>query len=526
MEITLHLPLWYAMLCKLLPTYFLAYLAQLPTFSINARNPAIAFSSNSDSFALSIFRMMVYSVSWRIRNIPSFAPVWYPTTLALSSDGSQVASGKTDGTIQLWDPSLALKNWSDFSDTMRRHPWLLGWSPDGNRFVIYGDIIGAKLISPCAEVIKTLRKGALRQPQCQFSENSCVFAYWFKTIPIHTPKALFTTDVILPLLHWDAGQCALRVYKSLTGDRLFQVIVPIIHIADLSPDGSLICCVHGARLKGRPRDRANILGWWESVLEVWDVSSGKSLFKSPHELVSSICFLPDNSKIACGMPDGKIQLWDSRTGNYLAAIEHGTDAICDLAFSPDSNRLAYGYADGSLHFCYPLRKGLHHTLIPGSKNSLDPDSMELVLFSPDGTTINYRTSDGTFYAVKVPSELLETSNTSDNEAIPSSSPRSVQCDICKPAADQSPSSANNPAGSIASYSHVKFTSDKTNMRDCMLRSGYEIRFDGWVYDSDQRILWLPPHLRPWSHSMFSAYNDKLTMGTKVGGMLFIDLGKG
>ncbi|KAH7908677.1 WD40-repeat-containing domain protein [Hygrophoropsis aurantiaca] len=481
-----HLPAWVGSVARFVPTRLTGYISDQLLEDESDSDFDIRFSPNSNSIALSIMEIVVYSTSWSLRKKPpSFPALGEPTTLALSSDGSQLGSCSATGTIQLWDPSLALKSWSEYSDRIQERVFDITSSADAKRHII-SQTNGEFLVGPRGEVIKKLTGSSFSDIKFLFSEGSCMFAYWSRLT-----------------LSLNDDATALRVYKSSTGDRLFRVVVSKIGEVALSPDGTLVSCAHD-----------------EGVLEVWDVSSGKSLYQFSHESVSCIHFAPDNSKITCGTQIGEIHLWDLRTGDYLAFIKHGTDRISCLAFSPDRYRIAFGCGDGSLHLCYPLPTGLHHSLIPSSKEF--PDPPELVLFSPDGTTINCRTLEGVLYTIKVPSQLFETS---DSEPIPSSSPSSALCDICISTANQTPISADNWTDSTIANPHIKFTSDKTNVRDAMFRSGYEMHRDGWVYDGDRRILWLPPFARPYHRSALMAYNDKLTIEPNAARVLFIDLGK-
>ncbi|KAH7908313.1 hypothetical protein BJ138DRAFT_373116 [Hygrophoropsis aurantiaca] len=486
---TSSLPMWYTKAFKLIPSRLAGYFhdVDMPEESLHL---TVGFSSDSSSVAFSLQKAIIYSTSLARsihNNPPSFnSSSADNTALAVSSDGSQVASGNAQGSIELWDPSLALKNWTEYSDYYQMKIQFIRSSPDGNRH-ISARLADLFLLGPRAEVIKKLSGFETGDTGCLYSADSSKYACW--------------GDVVL---NSNDDATALRVYKCSTGDRIFRVVVGKIQQVAVSTDGTLVGCAHD-----------------KGVLEVWDVSSGHSLHKFPCEAVWCIYFAPDNSKIAFGTPNGKVHLWDLRTGDSLAVIEHGADKITCIAFSPDSNHLAYGYGDGSLHVWFPLPTGLRHTVIPGSKESADP--LAHILFSSDGTTINCRTFEGTFYTVKVPAELFETNSKSDDESAPSSSSGSVQCDICKLTVEESPSSTDCPNNSIAPNPHVEFTSDKTNVRDVMFRSDYEVRHDGWVYDGDRRILWLPPPFRPSAPYALKAYNDKLTIMTNASGGLFIDL---
>ncbi|KAH7907481.1 WD40-repeat-containing domain protein [Hygrophoropsis aurantiaca] len=354
---TSSLPMWYTQAFKFIPSRLVGHMldANRPEAS---RDFNVGFSPDSTWIAFPLAKGIIYSASLARpihNNPPSFnSASSNNTALAISSDGSQVASGNARGSIQLWDPSLALKKWTEFSGYNQMKIQFIRSSPDGNRHIGIR-LFNLFLLGPRMEVIKKLSGLEAGNTECVYSANSRNYACWGK-VKLNPIK-----DVT-----------ALRVYKCSTGDRIFRVVLGKIQQVALSTDGTLVSCAHD-----------------KGVLEVWDVTSGQSLHKLPCEAVRCIYFAPDNSKIACGTSNGQVHLWDLRTGDSLIVIEHGTDKISCIAFSPDGNHLAYGYGDGSLHVWYPLPKGLRHALIPSSKES--PDPLARILFSSDGATINCRT---------------------------------------------------------------------------------------------------------------------------------------
>ena len=164
-------------------------------------------------------------------------------------------------------------------------------------------------------------------------------------------------------------------------------------------------------------------------------------------------------KIAIGMQNGNIELWDTRTGKKLSAIrEHAEklpvpddliglvddeNSVEVLAFSPDGIQLASGSRDGTVQLWYPtlnhapvtLRKHTRWPTVlafsPGGKliasggddktvhlwdtatgKSLATftdhlSDMDALAFSPDGTTLASASSDGTirFWNIEARSPL-------------------------------------------------------------------------------------------------------------------------
>ena len=84
-------------------------------------------------------------------------------------------------------------------------------------------------------------------------------------------------------------------------------------------------------------------------LRLWDLSSGKP----PHELgshypaVESIAFSPDGKVVASAGNGGKLFLWESATGKFLARVWAYPQAI---AFSPDGKLIASAGNDRTIRF--------------------------------------------------------------------------------------------------------------------------------------------------------------------------------
>jgi WD40 repeat protein len=87
-------------------------------------------------------------------------------------------------------------------------------------------------------------------------------------------------------------------------------------------------------------------------LEVWDSASFKSIFSEPPKLksalespISSLCFSPTESKLATGLSNGSVILWEVTSGNELLALHKQSKGVLGVAFSADGAKLASGGED-------------------------------------------------------------------------------------------------------------------------------------------------------------------------------------
>ena len=87
--------------------------------------------------------------------------------------------------------------------------------------------------------------------------------------------------------------------------------------------------------------------WVEGKVEIWDARTGKKLATiATPALVSAIAFSPDGDTLATGNEDGTITLWDTETGVQEMLLRASRTVIDDVAFSQDGAKLASNGPDG------------------------------------------------------------------------------------------------------------------------------------------------------------------------------------
>ncbi len=151
----------------------------------------------------------------------------------------------------------------------------------------------------------------------------------------------------------------------------------------VSPDGKTLA------LSGSPRQPSDPvpepkLGAFEppACLRLWDVGKKKLLDRKPKRgekdfrLMYCVAFSPDGKVIAAGDKEGKIRLFDGRTGEPKAVLDDHTAAVHGLAFSPDGKTLASASQDHTIKLWDVAGRKLRHTL--------QKDKLWAVAFSPDG----------------------------------------------------------------------------------------------------------------------------------------------
>ena len=136
----------------------------------------------------------------------------------------------------------------------------------------------------------------------------------------------------------------------------------------------------------------------DGSVRVWDFASGKPIGQ-PLTLtghtgpVYSVAFSPHGHRIVSGSKDGTLRLWDASTGQLIGQpLDSHTDAVTSVAFSPRGHRIVSGSKDGTLRLWdagtgQPIGEPL-----TGHKGPV-----ESVAFSPDGTRIVSGGDDATVW---------------------------------------------------------------------------------------------------------------------------------
>ena len=76
------------------------------------------------------------------------------------------------------------------------------------------------------------------------------------------------------------------------------------------------------------------------------VRGSRSLRLKPPSETISIALSPNGQRLAAGAADGRVRLWDSRTGKLVRTLRGHRDEVLSVAFSPDGKELLSGSRDG------------------------------------------------------------------------------------------------------------------------------------------------------------------------------------
>ncbi len=263
------------------------------------------------------------------------------TSIAFSPDSLRLVTGDADGTVRVWSIASGKKAFQVLHEGSVRH---VAFSPDGAHLVTASRdgtfyIVDAK----AGNEVRQLELGPLydiafdvdgRRLATVVQGDTTVhirdFPAWSELFQLNHKGVV--KDVIFSR---DGSRVATasqdhtaRIWDATSGAELvrFQHTKPVLRVV-LSPDN---------------RYAATVDGYANSAIDdghVWDVGSGKELFRIPDAYTEALAFSPDGRHLAAVGGDNRLRLWDVPAGKELSQLTREGE-VRQIAYSPDGKWLA------------------------------------------------------------------------------------------------------------------------------------------------------------------------------------------
>ncbi|MGK7872108.1 MAG: NB-ARC domain-containing protein [Xenococcaceae cyanobacterium] len=271
-------------------------------------------------------------------------------SVIFSPDGRMLCSGSSDQTVKLWNVSdgKCLKTLLGHNQRVRS----VAFSPDGTTL--------ASGSGDC-----TVRLWDVNSGQCLkiFSgHGSWIWSVTFA--PDGQTLASGSEDRTVKIWDVRTGECL----QTLLGHSRW------VRTVAFSPNGQILASGSGDR-----------------TVKLWNVHDGSEAIalKGHTQRLRSVTFSPDGSMLASGAGDHTVKLWDCRTGRCLKTLHGHSSRLTSVAFSPDGTILASGGEDRAVRI-WEVSTGQCLKTWQGYASWV-----QSVAFSPDGTTLASGSEDRT-----------------------------------------------------------------------------------------------------------------------------------
>jgi|GEM_PF-3042928 len=231
-------------------------------------------------------------------------------SVAFSADGKLLAVGTHDNVLTIWD-TTALHTPRKIFEINEAHDSVifnLAFAPDGKTLVSVSR-------DKTARVWDTATGKAIGEPLTDHTD-------WVLSAAYAPNGKFFVTGGDKTVRVWDA-----KILGSvpLKGHSLF------IHGVAVNGDSTLVASAS--------RDK---------TARVWDAASGKQIFQLDHpDWVMAVAFSPDGKMLATVSRDRLVRLWDVKSGKMIGELKGHTDWVDGVAFSVDGDTLISGARDNT-----------------------------------------------------------------------------------------------------------------------------------------------------------------------------------
>lgn len=211
--------------------------------------------------------------------------------------------------------------------------------------------------------------------------------------PQYAPAILWDVETLQPQITSFGGECCITF--SHDGELLASGMLTSVSIGD-GHTGKMLRSLGQVSLPGIydlefNLDNIRLFVGTGSGISIIDAVSGELVdqFDTQDEMVHSVALNQDGTKLAAGLHNGSIVLWDIDTKTRILELTGHTQAVRDVTWSPDGRFILSGSDDG-LAVVWDAQTGEQLYTLDGHAFGIAS-----VAWSPDGQYIATGSHDGT-----------------------------------------------------------------------------------------------------------------------------------
>jgi serine/threonine protein kinase len=273
--------------------------------------------------------------------------------VAWSPDGTRIASGSADKTVQVWDATTGdhVVTYSGHSAEVKA----VAWSPrDGQHIAsggldttvqVWDAITGSTILTYTghSQVVRTVAWSPNGTRIASASEDKTVQVWDAITGSTILTYRGHSDKVITVAWSPDGTRIAsasfdgtVQVWNSTTGGN------PLIYHGHHGSVRAVAWAPDGQHLAS---------GGADTTVQVWDATSGQLIhtYSGHRQDVQAVAWSPDGTRIASASFDTTVKVWDAATGRNDYTYTHHSNQIWAVAWSPhDGQRIASGSIDSTV----------------------------------------------------------------------------------------------------------------------------------------------------------------------------------
>ncbi|KAL0947656.1 hypothetical protein HGRIS_013743 [Hohenbuehelia grisea] len=291
----------------------------------------------------------------RIGRWPFYGHTGAIHSVAVSHDGSRIASASGDKSMRVWDAGTG----DSCSAPLTAHTSSVrsvAFSPDGARLVS-GSLDGTLRVWD----VRTRQEAPMRHTE------------WVRSVAFSLDgKRVVSGSDDRMVRVWDANGTGDAEMESFSGHAGW------ISSVAFSPDGRLIAS-----------------GSSDNTIRVWNTGSAQTndqaiSLEGHSDQVNSVAFSPDGTRIVSGSDDRTIRIWDVKTGQLvMPPLQDHTKYVMSVTYSPNGIHIISGSSDYTIRV-WDAVNGKAVNVLQGHT-----DIVRSVAVTPDGAQIVSGSLDGT-----------------------------------------------------------------------------------------------------------------------------------